>query len=252
MKGKKRHMIIICIILCAALIPVGNYMATYKTKKIVDALKKHDIQELEMILKKCRPSDLNRNEAGLFEPISNIIQADDWYPLEYACANGTVEEMEMLIDKGADVNIGGSYLLEIALTRGNDPFKAADLLIANGIDVDKGRKGVNYFEGAPPNIETREEKEAQLKTFKSIVEHSKKKNTIRGSIVLSANEERPYVGFLEHAIMTNDIDAVKMLVEDLNFDVNRKSKENGYPLALAKELGEDKICDYLISMGAHE
>lgn len=160
--------------------------------------------------------------------------------------------MSMLINKGADVNIGGSYLLEIALTRGNDPFKAADLLIANGIDVDKGRKGVNYFEGATPYIETREEKEAQLKTFKSIVEHSKKKNTIRGSIVISAHEERLYVGFLEYAIMTNDIDAVKMLVEDLNFDVNRKSKENGYPLSLAKELGEEKICDFLISMGAHE
>ncbi len=252
MKLRKIHIIIICIILCIILIPLGNYMATYKTKKIVDALKKHDTQELETILKKCRPSDLNRNEAGLFEPISNIIQAEDWRPLEYASANGTVKEMKMLIDKGADVNIGGSYLLEIALTRGNDPFKAADLLIANGIDVDKGRKGVNYFEGATPDIETREEKEAQLKTFKSIVEHSKKKITIRGFIAISAHEERPYVGFLEYAIMTNDIDAVKMLVEDLNFDVNRKSKENGYPLSLAKKLHAKEIYDYLLSKGAHD
>lgn len=252
MKLRKIHIIIICVILCIAILPLSNCITVYKTKKIVDALKKHDTQELETILKKCRPSDLNRNEAGVFEPISNIIQAGDWYPLEYACANGTVKEMSMLINKGADVNIGGSYLLEIALTRGNDPFKAADLLIANGIDVDKGRKGVNYFEGTPYFIETQEEKKAQLKTFKSIVEHSKKKNTIRGTIAVSAHEERPYVGFLEYAIMTNDIDAVKMLVEDLNFDVNRKSKENGYPLSLAKELGEEKICDFLISMGAHE
>lgn len=160
--------------------------------------------------------------------------------------------MKMLIDKGADVNIGESYLLEIALTRGNDPFKAADLLIANGIDVDKGRKGVNYFEGTPFFIETQEEKEAQLKTFKSIVEHSKKKNTISGFIAISAHEERPYVGFLEYAIMTNDIDAVKMLVEDLNFDVNRKSKENGYPLQLAKKLHAKEIYDYLLSKGAHD
>lgn len=43
-----------------------------------------------------------------------------------------------------------------------------------------------------------------------------------------------------------------MLVEELRFDINRKSNENGYPLSLAKELGEDKICDYLISMGVHE
>lgn len=252
MKLRKIHIIIICVILCIAILPLSNCITVYKTKKIVDALKKHDTQELETILKKCRPSDLNRNEAGVFEPISNIIQAEDWRPLEYACANGTVKEMKMLIDKGADVNIGESYLLEIALTRGNDPFKAADLLIANGIDVDKGRKGVNYFEGTPYFIETQEEKEAQLKTFKSIVEHSKKKNTIRGFIAISAHEERPYVGFLEYAIMTNDIDAVKMLVEDLNFDVNRKSKENGYPLQLAKKLHAKEIYDYLLSKGAHD
>ena len=252
MKLRKIHIIIICVILCIAILPLSNCITVYKTKKIVDALKKHDIQELELVLKKSRPSDLNRSEAGFFKPISNILQAGDWYPLEYACANGTVKEMKMLIDRGADVNIGESYLLEIALTRGNDPFKAADLLIANGIDVDKGRKGVNYFEGTPFFIETQEEKEAQLKTFKSIVEHSKKKNTISGFIAISAHEERPYVGFLEYAIMTNDIDAVKMLVEDLNFDVNRKSKENGYPLQLAKKLHAKEIYDYLLSKGAHD
>lgn len=52
MKLRKIYIIIICIILCIILIPLGNYMATYKTKKIVDALKKHDIQELELVLKK--------------------------------------------------------------------------------------------------------------------------------------------------------------------------------------------------------
>ena len=149
MKLRKIHIIIICVILCIAILPLSNCITVYQTKKIVNALKKHDIQELELVLKKSRPSDLNRSEAGFFKPISNILQAGDWYPLEYACANGTVKEMSMLINKGADVNIGGSYLLEIALKRGNDPFKAADLLIANGIDVDKGRKGVNYFEGTP-------------------------------------------------------------------------------------------------------
>ncbi len=136
MSKRKNIVVMIIITLCCVAIAYlnSNY---YHSKKLVSAIKEENIIEIQQIVVK-NPGCINTYPT--FAPVwcQDLMDIFIEYPLGEACLIGNVEIIEILVENGADVNLG-SRVTPLALTYYKKPhnwYNISLFLLESGASPD--------------------------------------------------------------------------------------------------------------------
>lgn len=212
-------MIIVIITLCCVAIAYlnSNY---YHSKKLVSAIKEENIIEIQQIVVK-NPGCINTYPT--LAPIwwQSLMDQSIEYPLGEACLIGNVEIIGILVENGADVNLG-SRLTPLALTYFQKPQNWYDIslyLLENGatLDYKSHNSAANVLTdivGIRPGIMSvkygRESNDDVNKAFYYALENCdhRKINWMR---------------VLQHSTTNDRVEIVKFLLDERYCDVNDTS-----------------------------
>ncbi len=237
-------------ILIIFLILFGPFIFCYTNPvaKLVFAIEADNPQEVEKALKICPPFMVNMRPfpSRLFCAFTERLNA---YPLQRACTWGNKEIVQMLLDKGADVNVMDSERhstpLICALNSGSEErFEIAWMLIERGADINV----VNDYSDSPVGCslivtidDTEKCQREGTELFLYLAEHTDKE-------ILYTCWYTETV--LELASAYNNLEAVKYLLENDCFDINYVSRRGTTALHWAAKEGGMEVCSYLLEHGA--
>ena len=144
--------------------------------------------------------------------------------LHMTCLTGDKDMADLLIRKGADVNLKDrSGITPLWLAASGGHTDVAELLIAKGADVNASDK-----RGRTPLTVAKQRKHTEMVNI--LLEHGAKQT-------------------LHAAVASGDIDEVKRLISQ-RADVNVKNEEGQTPLHRAARAGQREVAELLISKGA--
>lgn len=129
---------LLTIIIISSIIMIILFNSDYfYSKKLVKAIRQEDIAQVQLIIEQ-HPNCINT-----YPSITSVWWHSlmDWrilYPLNEACHTGNIELVELLIEKGADVNCNDGYtpLATVYKTKCKNWYKMSLLFIENGASLD--------------------------------------------------------------------------------------------------------------------
>ena len=112
----------------------------YYSKKLIAAIREEDVAKVELLTKSIFG---NVNSLPILSRyIAKMTEQNISTPLQEACEKGNHDIIKMLLDKGADPNIVGTYdaypLSLAAVYGGEGRFELIKLLVENGANVNNG------------------------------------------------------------------------------------------------------------------
>lgn len=241
-------------ILIAALIGLLSVLQIYTetvltSAKITDAIRENDREKVEQLLEK-HPDTVNKLDF-IFPALPETYAR---YPLQTACELGNYEMAELLVQNGADVNLGTFSPLVLALRHSrngmDDPL--VQLLLDHGADVVVPTQMDYNPLCASVWISTeadRTEKEASLAFFIYITEAYQKEG-LRIQDDLIGNLD----SILTYAAVKNNLLVVQYLIENDLFSANDKNAAGMNAVCRICHVNNDhnytELIEYLLSVGS--
>lgn len=250
-KSKNKILIVaISVILSIVFVCILNtYVETVLTSaKITDAIRANDREKAEQLLVK-HPDTVNKLDF-IFPALPETYAR---YPLQTACELGNYEMAELLVQNGADVNLGTFSPLVLALRHSrngmDDPL--VRLLLDHGADVVVPTKMDYNPLCASVWISTeadRTEKEASLAFFICITEAYQKEGLrIQDDLIWNLDS------ILTYAAVNNNLLVVQYLIENDLFSANDKNAAGMNAFCRICHVHNDhnytELIEYLLSVG---
>lgn len=253
MKTKKwlRVGCIIFIVFITSFIVYKAYIQE-KTKQLVNAIERNDVQGVTEIASSCNACVNQCN--SWFPRLSVLLDASVLYPLQIACENGDCEIVQVLIEHGADVNcvdptIHSTPLIMTLHSTNDNRFDIAEILIENGADIivnadDHGENvlsAATFLSPTPSDAE----KEASLEMLQAILcEYIENDVSIKE---ISCNCYNIYF----RASSNGNLDAVKYLLDQSLFAVDETASDGSTALMYAVKADKESVVQCLMERGAN-
>ena len=267
MKSEKRKKTVKIVTILLIGIVVYKALEHNQYVKLLDAIKDHDNQKVERILR-WNYFDLDK-QSGHF-PWRWLSEFDDCNsPLEMACKSGNGAAVKMLIDKGAYAGIvhAGDFspMYYTLLYTEEDDFEIIKLLVENGADPNgapdddhDGQSSLESCAGMRCYVDTREQNKGEDVESESINHydpHTAKMilfiyQYLKKRIDKEYNPEYERWGYspLSSAVNAQNLELITYLLKEGKYKVNDKDKEGQtciYSLVtMMDELGEEELLEY--------
>ncbi|KAL8723175.1 MAG: hypothetical protein Q9181_007337 [Wetmoreana brouardii] len=159
-------------------------------------------------------------------------------PLYYAAQAGLHKWVQILLNKGADVNTQGGYFgnaLQAAAAKGHD--QVVRILLDKGANINAQSQGGEYGNALQAAAGEGHDQVVQLLLDK-------------GANINAQSQGGEYSNALEAAAIHGHVSVVQLLL-DKGADVNAQGREYGNALQAAAWLGHDQVIQLLLDKGAN-
>ena len=252
-KHKKRKLsdIQVIIIIWSCILCLLGYLIfpVVYTVSLNFAIHENDVRMVKWILK--IKGDINRD--------NSIPVLDTWSdtPIESACVKGNIEIIRMLLDKGANVNEEGWSPLILALANEYpDKYQVIKLLLDRGADVgSEGQKSEiltlisgGYDRRSVYNVQAKKEanEEEVYKIFILLINNGASVEYWEGA---KSFQQSYSAMILESTAIQGNLQIMKYLVEEAEYDVNEKLYADDTALIAATQNDNGKVVEYLLLNG---
>lgn len=221
----KKHKIIITLAVVAltlCCVVVGYLNSNYRySKLLVDAIADEDKSRVMEILEK-KPSCVNTYPT--LEPMwwQALMNYAIHYPLVEACSTGNIEMVKILVENGADINLGAGFT-PLAMTYSKKPenwYAISLYLLENGASLDYKNEDFTYGNALSDILSSRS---GTLFHEKGLEDSTEVNSAFYYALEHCNCEKVDWSMVLQHSVTYDRIEIVAFLIDENYCDVNDKS-----------------------------
>ena len=247
MKKHKILIIILTIVLVVYCIVIAYLNSNYHYSKLLlnAIIDENELQVREILEKK--PKCVNVYPTLASEGWQSLMDQSIGYPLVEACYTGNIEIIKLLVENGADVNLGARFT-PLSFTYNQKPqnwYSISIYLLENGASLDYkthyayGNVLIDIVEGRPGSMSVKygiENNEEVIKAFRYALENCDHSNV-------------NWMRVLQHSVTNDRIEIVKFLLDEKYCEVNDNSVEMTALMFAARDSTPEMI-QLLLDYGA--